>query len=180
MYAFHWYSLVGGWISDGDWASEVQFAPNDPAPYERFLDFAEFGDRPFGRTWSRHHLGQLVRLFAHLLVRAGTLRRGHAARSPASGARPSAQVSSNRDRPRLQPSSKAMMWERFDTTKKQRTETGIIAALSRTAKKPPTWHNPGATPVGHDGRRQRDHRGHGRPAPAGHRSRRTCRPRSGR
>jgi prepilin-type N-terminal cleavage/methylation domain-containing protein len=31
MYGFHWYSLIGGWLNEGDYASEVQFAPADEA-----------------------------------------------------------------------------------------------------------------------------------------------------
>jgi prepilin-type N-terminal cleavage/methylation domain-containing protein len=143
MYAFHWYSLVGGWLADGDWASEVQFAPNDPTPYERFSDTVLFGGAQNYRAyiWDSSYVYSPTFWFAPERYVEGM--------QPVSsvGSAAVSQVSSNRVDRVISPSSKAMMWERFDTTKKQRTETGIIAALSRTAKKPPTWHNPGATPA---------------------------------
>ena len=145
MYAFHWYSLVGGWLSESDWASEAQFAPNDPTPYERFLDFAQFdaGDR-FGHEdiiWDSSYVYSPTFWFAPERYVEGMQPRS------GTGSAPNALVARHRIDRVLQPSAKAMMWERFDTTKKQRTETGIIAALSRTVKQPPTWHNPGADPA---------------------------------
>ena len=142
MYAFHWYSLVGGWISEGDWASEVQFAPNDPDPYLRFLDFAQFdAGNQYGFEdiiWDTSYVYSPTFWFAPERYVEGMQPRSGV------GSAPNALVSRNRVDRVVQPSGKVMMWERFDTTKKQRTETGIIAALSRTVKKPPTWHNPGA------------------------------------
>lgn len=40
MYAFHWYSLVASWLREGDYASEVQFAPADKAAIIRFQNLA--------------------------------------------------------------------------------------------------------------------------------------------
>lgn len=144
MYAFHWYSLVGGWINKGDWGSEVQFAPNDPAPYERWLELAETGSIDGGVysmddiIWDSSYIYSPTIWFASERYVEGMLPKSNAASAPQS------QVKRNRVADVLQPSAKVLIWERFDTTQNTRTETGIIAALSRKAHRPPTWHNPGA------------------------------------
>jgi len=144
MYAFHWYSLVGGWISKGDWGSEVQFAPNDPAPYERWLELAETGSID-GDVYSMDDI-----IWDSSYVYSPTIWYGAEryveGMTPTSTplSAPQSQVRRNRVGDVLQPSAKVLMWERFDTTKKKRTETGIISALTRVAQRPPTWHNPGA------------------------------------
>ena len=143
MYSFHWYSLVGGWISDGDWASEVQFAPNDPKPYERFLDIAQFG-RSGGFTgtieefiWDASYVYSPTFWYAPERYVEGM--------QPTSDlySAPEAMVTRNRVDRVLQPSSKVLCWQRSDTTKKERTEDAGFG--TRVRKLPPTWHSPEAT-----------------------------------
>jgi prepilin-type N-terminal cleavage/methylation domain-containing protein len=144
MYAFHWYSLVGGWINEGDWASEVQFAPNDPAPYERFLELAETGQIDGNSyeysqvIWDSSYVYSPTFWFAPERYVEGMQPRS------VQGSPQMSLVARNRLEKVTAPSSKVMMWERFDTTKNERNEIGFFGSLSRTAKRPPTWHNPGA------------------------------------
>ncbi len=147
MYAFHWYSLTAAWIAKDDWASEVQFAPEDLAPYERWLELAETGSID-GNTynmqdiiWDSSYVLSPTLWFAPERYVEGMTPTSVAADAQAS------LVARNRVANVLQPSAKVQIWERFDTSKKKRTETGIISALTRQAQKPPTWHNPGADTV---------------------------------
>ena len=142
MYAFHWYSLVGGWLSDGDWASEVQFAPNDPKPYERFLDIAQYG-RSGGFTgtlddfvWDSSYVYSPTFWYSP--------ERYVEDMEPTSNLynAPLAQVARNRVDRVLQPSSKVLCWQRSDTSKNERLEDGGFG--SRVTKLPPTWHSPDA------------------------------------
>ena len=41
FYAFHWYSVIGGWLNMGDYASEVQFAPADRVIIQRMQDLQD-------------------------------------------------------------------------------------------------------------------------------------------
>ena len=144
MYAFHWYSLVAGWINKDDWASEVQFAPNDPAPEERWLELAETGQidgRQFELSqiiWDTSYVYSPTFWFAPERYVEGMT--PTATRSSARQAR----VARNRLEKVATPSSKVMMWERFDNSKSERRESGVLAQFNRTVKRPPTWHNPGA------------------------------------
>ena len=144
MYAFHWYSLVAGWISKDDWASEVQFAPEDLPPRERWEELAltgQFNGRPIEMwevIWDTSYLYSPTfwyspkRYVEHM--------------QPESDQRDAqaALVFRNRVQHVLHPSSKVMFWERFDTSQNKRTEIGLIDIATRTVKRSPTWHNPQA------------------------------------
>ncbi len=144
MYAFHWYSLVAGWISKDDWASEVQFAPEDFAPRERWEELATTG-----RIDGRHYeLWELIWDTSYVYsptfwFSPNKYVEGMRPDNPMADAH-AAMVYRNRVQHVLNPSSKVMFWERFDTTKKKRTEYGPIEELTRQANRFPTWHNPDA------------------------------------
>jgi prepilin-type N-terminal cleavage/methylation domain-containing protein len=144
MYAFHWYSLVGGWISKDDWASEVQFAPEDFAPRDRWLELAETG-LANGQPAT---LAELIWDGSYVYSPSFWFQperyvQGMTPESPTANA-PASKVARNRLENVLQPSSKVMFWERFDTSKKTRTERGLSSFLTRKVQRPPTWHNPEA------------------------------------
>ena len=144
MYAFHWYSLVAGWISKDDWASEIQFAPEDPEPRERWLELAETGLID-GRRYS---LAELIWDTSYVYpptfwFSPDRYVEGMQPSSVVNNA-PNSLVYRNRYHNVLQPSSKVMFFERFDTTKKKRTERGMLDFMTRTVNRPPTWHNPEA------------------------------------
>lgn len=142
MYAFHWYSRVGNWLSAGDYASKVQFSPADQGPYQRFLDIPPI-----------YTLDQII--WDTSYVYSPTF--WFSPRRYASAARPSAVspdttvslVRRNKVADVLYPSAKVILWERFDFTQKQRTQqlvglSGSSASAQGGAKLPPTWNNPNA------------------------------------
>lgn len=117
MYAFHWYSVVGGWLNAGDYASEVQFSPSDRVLRLRLQDLQD--DPPNGWTldtgyWDCSYILSPTTWFAP--ERYADDRRPNARRfdTGASLARRGkmSQVA--------YPSQKVIMWERFDWTKKER------------------------------------------------------------
>lgn len=144
MYAFHWYSLVGSELAPGDYASKVQFAPSDVGPYERFQEeILDRGGQPERWIWDTSYVYSPTFWFSPARYKA----------SP----RPSsynvdaqlALVRRNRIADVLYPSAKVVFWERFDFSKKQRTQqivsiSGNAAGVGGGAKLPPTWNNPGA------------------------------------
>ncbi|KAA0216804.1 MAG: prepilin-type N-terminal cleavage/methylation domain-containing protein [Leptolyngbya sp. PLA3] len=146
MYAFHWYSLVASELNEGDWASEVQFAPLDPAPYRRFADMFSNGYADFWRwIWDSSYCLSPTLWFAP--ERYDDDFRPAPVRANA----PSSLVRRNRVDHVVFTSSKVTMWERFDTTVQSRTASTVIPGSNITVgfgQQPysPNWNNPYATP----------------------------------
>ena len=120
MYAFHWYSVIGGWLNQGDYASEVQFAPADRILIQRVQDLQD--DPPRGWTldtgyWDCSYVLSPTIWFSPERYRDNLRPRALRFDPGASFARRNrmGQVSF--------PSQKVIMWERFDWTKKSRTAT---------------------------------------------------------
>jgi len=142
MYAFHWYSLVGDWLSPGDYASEVQFSPADPAPRERFIKYVvEMGIDQDSVIWDTSYVYSPT--FWH-----ASERYAEGGREPSGmDCGSEALVRRNKISDVLFPANKAILWERFDTRKTKRSEFaysgGELFGVS-SSQNPPTWHNPGA------------------------------------
>lgn len=149
MYAFHWYSLVGGWIQAGDYASEVQFSPADTAVIERFKDlpitFPEAGLDNL--IWDCSYVYSPTFWYSADRYRGDT-RLNNDRSSPVKSL-----VKRNRVSDVVFPSNKVMMWERFDTTQRTRQESRPVNPTSLEVedlgrvKRPPNWNNPQAEPT---------------------------------
>jgi hypothetical protein len=144
MYAFHWYSMIGDWLSPGDYASGVQWAPGDLGPKERFEEtIVDAGGELDHWIWDTSYCYTPTAWF-------------HADRYAVEG-RPAAanqgdplasMVRRNRIDDVLFPQSKVVIWERSDFTRESRTMSdwsGWVGTGLGTVKKRPTWNNPGAT-----------------------------------
>jgi prepilin-type N-terminal cleavage/methylation domain-containing protein len=126
MYAFHWYSVIGGWLNQGDYASEVQFSPSDRVLINRVQDLQD--DPPSGWTldtgyWDCSYVLSPTIWFAperYKDNRRPDARRYDPGESLARRNRMS-QVS--------YPSQKVLMWERFDWTRRERTASYRNPAL---------------------------------------------------
>ncbi|MBL4808653.1 MAG: prepilin-type N-terminal cleavage/methylation domain-containing protein [Phycisphaerales bacterium] len=145
MYAFHWYSLVGGWLSNGDYASEVQFAPADKLLLDRFEDLAI--DNPeFNLNtgiWDCSYVLSPTVWFSPKRYRDDI--RPNASRN--SG--PNSLAKRNKVSETAFPSSKVIMWERFDWTQQTRRVTNTIGTqVFDLGVEPgnPQWNNTGANP----------------------------------
>ncbi|MDX2118935.1 MAG: prepilin-type N-terminal cleavage/methylation domain-containing protein [Planctomycetota bacterium] len=148
MFAFHWYSLVAGDLSAGDYASPVQFSPSDTLLIQRFKDF-------------RSQLNPTFTL-------DNTLWDGSYVYSPTFWSKSERYSPSNRTardimaldgktwrRNRIDdvvtPAAKVMIWERFDFNQTTRVESqqdarGRVGAALSSAKLFPNWNNTGAQP----------------------------------
>ena len=150
MYAFHWYSVIGGWLNQGDYASEVQFAPADRVLINRVQDLQD--DPPNGWTldtgyWDCSYVLSPTIWFAperYKDDRRPTALRYNPGESLARRNKMS-QVS--------YPSQKVMIWERFDWTKRERTATyrnpsvGIVDPINLGQENfSPQWNNYDAQP----------------------------------
>lgn len=146
MYAFHWYSLIGGWLAAGDYASKVQFAPGDFGPYERFEEeILDGGGNLESWIWDTSYCYSPTTWFAPARYRASP-------RPTASGGSPDAAfVRRNRVSETTFPSGKVIFWERMDFGQKRRVQlaynitSGTAASLGGVPKKP-NWNNPNAQP----------------------------------
>ncbi len=145
MYAFHWYSRMGNWLSPGDFASKVQFSPADSGPYERFQEVITDGGGSLDNwIWDSSYIYSPTFWFAP--SRYATSPRLAANSDTVTTAR----VRRNQLSDVLYPSAKVILWERFDFTKRQRTQQvydiagGGGTGVGNGAKSPPTWNNPGA------------------------------------
>lgn len=148
MYAFHWYSLVAGWISKDDWASEIQFAPEDPEPRERWLELAETGLID-GRRYS---LAELIWDTSYVYpptfwFSPDRYVEGMQPSSVVNNA-PNSLVYRNRYHNVLQPSSKVMFFERFDTTKKKPHRAGYARFHDPHGQSPADLAQPGGEDQG--------------------------------
>lgn len=149
MYAFHWYSLVAGTLNEGDWGSEVQFAPADLSVKLRFEDKKILPSfQPDRYLWDGSYV--LSPTVWHSAARYRTDPRATGYKNDARRS----NVRRNTFDDVLFPSAKVLMFERFDTTKKSRAEqvvsyspTGPLTATSvGTQDAPPMWNNPQAEP----------------------------------
>lgn len=149
MYAFHWYSLVGGWLNEGDYASEIQFAPADDVIKVRFSNLS-IDDPSFNLNtgiWDCSYVLSPTLWFSP--ARYADDSRPNAVR----GSGPASLAKRNKVSDTSFPSNKVIVWERFDWSKKQRTASqpnpvnpsapGITLGIE---KHPPQWNNPEAEP----------------------------------
>ena len=148
MYAFHWYSLVGNELNEGDWASDTQFSPLDPAPKDRFLENVVYNDRysHWEVIWDSSYVLSPTLWFAPERYR--NIGRPNCVPNSATAS----LVRRNRVDNTVFASSKVIMWERFDTSKKTRTPTWRIPGTDSTIPfdpQPysPNWNNPQASPT---------------------------------
>ncbi len=150
MYAFHWYSVIGGWLSPGDSASDVQFAPSDRILLARFDELNE--DPPRGWTldtgfWDGSYILSPTCWFSPQRYRDDN-RGGGSRFNPIE-----AMVKRNKLSGVTYPSQKVLMWERFDWSKSERTASfrdpnfnngePIMFGRENTH---PQWNNPDAEP----------------------------------
>lgn len=150
FYAFHWYSVIGGWLNAGDYASEVQFAPADRILIERVQDLQD--DPPPGWTldtgfWDCSYI--LSPTIWYSPERYRDDRRGNSVRNNAV----TSQAKRNRMSSIRFPSQKVLIWERFDWTKKRRIATYRNPAIgiddpiiSGPESYSPQWNNYDAQP----------------------------------
>ncbi len=120
MYAFHWYSVVGGWLNQGDYASEVQFAPSDRVLINRVQDLQD--DPPPDWTLDRGYWDCSYILSPTIWFAPERYERN--GRPSATRFNPGGSLARrNRLSQVAYPSSKVLLWERFDWTKKERRAT---------------------------------------------------------
>lgn len=150
FYAFHWYSVIGGWLNMGDYASEVQFAPADRVIIQRMQDLQD--DPPRGWTldtgfWDGSYILSPTIWFSPNRYREN--QRPNAIRNDA--------IRSMAKRNKISsvafPSQKVMMWERFDWTKKRRNASYLNPSIGidqpvqfGEERFPPQWNNIEAEP----------------------------------
>ncbi|MCW5775630.1 MAG: prepilin-type N-terminal cleavage/methylation domain-containing protein [Phycisphaeraceae bacterium] len=144
MYGFHWYSLTASWMSQGDYASDVQFSPADPTPKKRFLDWiTQYTHEQV--IWDTSYVYSPTMWFA-------ASRYHTRPRAIATGTAEAAKVRRNKIDDITFPELKVMMWERFDSSQKRRNQIAYSSpdAASGTshgsAQRMPNWNNPGAAP----------------------------------
>lgn len=150
MYAFHWYSVVGGWLSSGDYASEVQFSPSDRVLIQRVQDLAD--DPPPGWTLDTGYWDCSYVLSPTLWFSPERYRDN--GRPSAKRYDPAASFAKRNKMSQVAfPSQKVTMWERFDWTKKSRQATyrnptiGLDDPILLGKEPfPPQWNNYDAEP----------------------------------
>jgi prepilin-type N-terminal cleavage/methylation domain-containing protein len=150
MYAFHWYSVIGGWLSQGNYASEVQFSPSDRVIVARMQELEENPPRGWSLEngfWDGSYVLSPTCWFAP--ERYKDDERGPAPRND--------PIASKAKRNRMAgvtyPSQKVMMWERFDWTKNDRIASfrdpsigGGVPIIFGKEPHSPQWNNPDAEP----------------------------------
>ncbi|MEX0877103.1 MAG: prepilin-type N-terminal cleavage/methylation domain-containing protein [Phycisphaerales bacterium] len=149
-YAFHWYSVVGGWLSQGDYASEVQFSPSDRVLIQRVEQLQE--DPPPGWTLDTGYWDCSYVLSPTIWFSAQRYKEDM--RPTAQYNNPSASMARRNFLSDVTyPSQKVIMWERFDWTKKERTASyrnpdigGGQAIIFGKEPLPPQWNNYDAEP----------------------------------
>ncbi len=140
MYAAHWYSQTADWISPGDYASDVQFAPADAAPKDRFLELS-----------TQYSLDRVIWDTSYFYSPTFWFNPNRYAQSPRNSADPrepdQAGFRRNRQSDVTYPTQKVIIFERFDTSQRRRLETVTILGNPQVLGRrdaPPTWHNPQA------------------------------------
>ncbi|MFK7884603.1 MAG: Tfp pilus assembly protein FimT/FimU [Phycisphaerales bacterium] len=149
MYAFHWYSVVAGWLNAGDWQSEVQFAPTDKVLINRVADL--WIDAP-GVTiseliWDGSYVMSPTAWFAPERYTTFPLANLNRFDPQASKARRMRYFDCT------YPAQKALIWERFDWSKRDRNASlrsvaapGFDQPIGKE-KNFPMWNNPDAQPA---------------------------------
>lgn len=118
MYAFHWYSVIGGWLNQGDYASEVQFAPSDRVLIQRVQDLQDHP--PEGWTLDRGYWDCSYVLSPTIWFSPERYRNN--GRPAAKRYNPGESMARRNRMSQVSfPSQKVLLWERFDWTKKERT-----------------------------------------------------------
>lgn len=119
MYAFHWYSLIAGWISTGDYASEVQFAPADRTIITRFAGLSDEypGFNLTTGVWDSSYILSPTLWFSPRRYKDDHRPETRRLNGPKSLAKRNRVASTSF------PSSKVIIWERFDWTKSTRHPT---------------------------------------------------------
>jgi hypothetical protein len=151
MYAFHWYSLTAGWLSDtGDYASEVQFAPADDVIKIRFEDLL-LNDPSFNLNtgiWDCSYVLSPTTWFAPSRYAED----GRPTANRNNG--PRAKAKRNKMSDTTYPSAKVWVWERFDWSQKTRDASAVITIPGQDPQRIdfgpekfyPQWNNTGARP----------------------------------
>ncbi|MEZ6318233.1 MAG: prepilin-type N-terminal cleavage/methylation domain-containing protein [Phycisphaerales bacterium] len=145
MYAFHWYSLTGAWLNEGDWASEIQFSPADYGPKQRWEEIPK--DQAYRWIWDTSYVYSPTFWFdarRYAQTPRGPVQPKHA---------PNSLVRRNKYSDVLTPSQKVLFWERFDTTQRSRQEAKYTlddaepTTIGTKSTAWPNWNNPKATPT---------------------------------
>jgi len=147
MYAFHWYSVVGGWLSPGDWQSEVQFSPLDRVLINRVNDLwiTDPGVTLDDIIWDGSYVLSPTTWFSP--ERYSDTGVPNPVRND-----PAASFAKRiKTYDASFPSQKVLMWERFDWSKatrnaEARSVTANFAQPLGTEANFPQWNNPGAEP----------------------------------
>lgn len=145
MYGFHWYSLVAAWISPGDWLSEAQFAPNDKVLLNR-IDDLRLDDINFDRViWDCSYVLSPTTWFRPERYQSTPLPTPNPRDPQESLAKGMRFFDASF------PAQKALVWERFDWSKSERTSAqySVTVNFSQTLGTeglPPQWNNPEAEP----------------------------------
>jgi len=150
MYAFHWYSVIGGWLNQGDYASEVQFSPSDRVLIQRVEDLA--ADPPPGWSLDTGYWDCSYVLSPTIWFSPERYRED--GRTSARRTDPVASMARRNYLSQVRyPSQKAIMWERFDWTKKERVASfrspdiaGGTPVIFGEEPFPPQWNNFDAQP----------------------------------
>lgn len=155
MYGFHWYSLVGGWISEGDYASEVQFSPADRVLVDRATSLWN-GIDVDGTPVTGNVLQQYIWDCSYILSPTtwfDARRYDGYGRPDVDADGPKSLARRNHIYDARFSAGKVLMWERFDWTKRERTETSWFFGFGEPrstvvgkANLPPNWNNPDAKP----------------------------------
>lgn len=150
MYGFHWYSVVGGWLNAGDYASEVQFSPSDRILLSRNDDLQD--NPPPGWTLDTGFWDCSYVLSPTVWFSPERYKNDGRGDAPSSDPRAS-KAKRNRLSNVTYPSQKVLMWERFDWTKKERTPSTVLSVFGETTtvthpteNASPQWNNPDAEP----------------------------------
>ena len=151
MYAFHWYSVIGGWLSQGDYASEIQFSPSDRVLVARNEMLQEDPPWPGWSLetgfWDGSYVLSPTCWFSPERYRDD----GRDVAPPHSPGQ--AKAKRNRMSGVSYTSQKVLIWERFDWTKKSRTASfqspsiGGPPIIFGKEGHSPQWNNPEATPA---------------------------------
>ena len=150
MYAFHWYSVIGGWLSQGNYASDVQFSPSDRVIINR-MDLLQ-DDPPPGWTLDRGYWDGSYVLSPTCWFAPERYRDDGLPAAPRNNPIV-AKAKRNKMSNITYTSQKVLMWERFDWTKKTRTASfrdpnigGGTPIIFGKENASPQWNNPEAEP----------------------------------
>lgn len=146
MFAFHWYSLIANWLEEGDYASDIQFAPGDFGPRERFEEYIV--TNPFlaynGVLWDSSYVMSPTMWFSPRRYTST----GRADATDRCGS--TAFAARNRIDEVQFPSDKVLMFERFDFSQQKRNAQAYTwgggGASSGREEGKPNWNNPTASP----------------------------------